>query len=130
MTSTYHLFGHGRLPWSDVRRLAEGLTCAWADLDGWHEGPAPDEAPISTHLWGWGRDRWLRARIDGDTAIVGELSLGGAGEVVTVAVRDGIPWGDDARIPARAAHAVSAPVTLLEVQGLSRVAFASRPSAG
>lgn len=86
---TYRLISRGRLSWSKVVEAAKGLTCAWADLDGFHVGPAPTTAPPYSHLWGWSPVRCLRARIDGDGAIVGVLAVDGTeGEVVETQSHD------------------------------------------
>jgi hypothetical protein len=52
-TFTACLIGHGRQPWSEIRPLLEGCTCAWADLDGFHAEPPPADPPLATHLWAW-----------------------------------------------------------------------------
>ena len=71
-----YLIGHGRLPWTaalDVVASGGAVQAAWFDNDGWHEGPLALDAPLTTHLWAWGRDRWIRMRVDQGSAIVGEL---------------------------------------------------------
>lgn len=51
--------------------LLEGFQCAWADLDGWHNGEnTPQELPITTHLWAWNESARLRVRVDGKRALV------------------------------------------------------------
>lgn len=74
--STWELHGWGRQPWSTLVRIATNLTCAWADYGGFHVGPCPTSAPPYTHLWGWSKDGTvlLRARIDGEEAIIGVLA--------------------------------------------------------
>ena len=51
-TETRYLSGQGEVEWSQLRKEAGGLTCAWADYDGFHIGPCPDEAPPYSHIWG------------------------------------------------------------------------------
>jgi hypothetical protein len=71
------LLGYGRVSWDQLIRLLGGAQAAWADYDGFHIGPPPAGPPPYSHLWAW-TDEWLaRARIDGDTAIVGVLAIAG-----------------------------------------------------
>ncbi|MEO3747200.1 hypothetical protein [Plantactinospora sp. B5E13] len=76
-TATGILHAHGRITW---RHLATALHdtdgTAWADYDGFHIGAAPTSPPPYTHLWAWTADWLLRARLDGDAAIVGVLQTG------------------------------------------------------
>jgi hypothetical protein len=91
---TAWLIAHGRRPWTEIYSLLTGCTCAWADLDGFHAGPPPDEAPLATHLWAWSPDRLLRIRVDGSDGITAELHLTdpGQGEPVQVTERDTNAW--------------------------------------
>jgi hypothetical protein len=88
------LTAHGRHPWPEIFALLTGVTCAWADLDGFHAEPAPAEPPLATHLWAWSPDRMLRVRIDDSDGIAAELHLNdpGHGEPVTVTERDTTTW--------------------------------------
>ena len=52
-TETRYLSGQGEVEWSQLRKEAGELTCAWADYGGFHIGPCPDEAPPYSHIWGW-----------------------------------------------------------------------------
>lgn len=69
------LLGWGRQPWSFVVALTDGLTCAWADYEGFHIGACPPDAPPYSHLWGWddAAETLVRVRIDLNDAIVGAL---------------------------------------------------------
>lgn len=65
---------HGRATWHDLATALLGADgAAWADYDGFHIGAPPASAPPYTHLWAWGAGWLLRARLDGETAIVGVL---------------------------------------------------------
>ncbi len=76
---TWTLLGYGQQDWPRVVELARGMTCAWADITGFHVGACPQTVPAYSHLWAWsaGHDRLLRARIDGDRAVVGVLTTAG-----------------------------------------------------
>ncbi len=93
-TRTAWLTAHGRRPWADISSLLTGCTCTWADLDGFHAGPPPAEAPLATHLWAWSPGRLLRIRVDGSDGITAELHLTdpGQGEPVQVTERDTAAW--------------------------------------
>jgi hypothetical protein len=93
-TFTACLIGHGRQPWSEIRPLLDGCTCAWADLDGFHAEPPPADPPLATHLWAWNDGKLLRVRIDGTDGIAAELRLtdSGQGEPVTVTERQATTW--------------------------------------
>lgn len=118
------LLGLGRMPWADARRYLEGLQCAWMDLDGWHEGDPPVEAPFASHVWGSSSDTWARVRVDDGDAIVGLLMRSGdRGEPVEVEVAQAVPWGNDKRLPARSQHLGTRQVNLLEVSGTTHVTF-------
>lgn len=67
--TTRYLHTLGRADYSDHLRTLTGMTAAWADIDGWHQGPPPDTAPTATHLWAWSDDSTARFRIDGDHAV-------------------------------------------------------------
>ena len=71
---TYWLEGTGRTQWSEIQPQLEGMTCAWADLDGFHVEAVPREQPVTTHLWGWAPDRWVRVRVDPAFCVAGFLS--------------------------------------------------------
>jgi hypothetical protein len=88
------LAGHGRIRWDRARTLLAGATCAWADLDGSHLGPAPEDAPVgASHLWAW-TDEWCaRLRFDDDAVYAGFLHFtddAAAGETVEVTARTGM----------------------------------------
>ncbi|MEU6026954.1 hypothetical protein ABZ825_08025 [Streptomyces tauricus] len=118
----------GRLEWPEARSVLAGTTCAWADLDGFHVAAAerlPHQAPLSTHLWAWGRARCLRLRIDGAQALVAALHPGqDDGEQVRVHIRPGTPWAPDDQqagpLPAEA-HALT--FELLELPGPTPATF-------
>ncbi|MDV6011654.1 hypothetical protein [Haloechinothrix sp. LS1_15] len=68
MSQEYYLYGSGRHPaedWPALHESAEGWTAAWADVEGFHFTVLPERMPVTTHLWAWKPDRWLRVRIDG-----------------------------------------------------------------
>jgi hypothetical protein len=74
---TWYLAGLGRRGWNDVRQLCAGMTCAWADYDGYHlvkDDGCPADAPPYSHLWAWSPDQLVRVRVDGDHAVVGVLT--------------------------------------------------------
>ncbi|MBT8225759.1 MAG: hypothetical protein HKP61_22375 [Dactylosporangium sp.] len=73
--TTATLRGYGRVSWADLVAALTGATAAWADYDGFHIGDPPAAAPPYTHLWGWADGWMLRARLDGDHAIVATLHL-------------------------------------------------------
>ena len=54
--------------WADFVAASSGIPISrwlWIDLDGVHlAGGLPRDAPISTHLWGWGADSWIRVRCE------------------------------------------------------------------
>ena len=100
-TETRYLSGQGEVEWSQLRKEAGELTCAWADYDGFHIGPCPDEAPPYSHIWGWNRDGGvlLRGRIDAGRVIAGWLRKTPSGgekekEVPTV-TRQVLTWKPD-----------------------------------
>jgi hypothetical protein len=84
-----NLAGYGVRSWTELRAMLADTTAAWADYDGFHVGPPPLEAPPYSHLWAWTADWLLRARIEGQRAVVGVLVLrgdppaGGSGPVQT-----------------------------------------------
>ncbi len=120
-----HLTPCGRLAWAEVTALIGGQPCAWADLDGFHVGPAPPQPPAYTHLWAWSPRRWVRVRIDGQTGIAGVLSLDPPGEPVDVHAQHGHLWRpvEDQRIPPLPAVVQQRSWTLLVVAGLAPVTF-------
>lgn len=93
-TYTAWLIAHGRRPWTGIRPLLSGCTCAWADLDGFHAEAPPVDPPLATHLWAWDAGKLLRIRIDGSDGIAAELRLTGPGqgEPVAVTVREAVSW--------------------------------------
>jgi hypothetical protein len=51
---TWYLAGLGHRPWNDVRDVCQGMTCAWADYNGYHfvkDGDALP-SPLPTHISG------------------------------------------------------------------------------
>jgi hypothetical protein len=127
--ATARLIGHGLVPWERVVELADGLSCAWADYQGFHLGRCPAAAPPSSHLWGWSGNRLLRVLVDGEQAIVGELLLAGpvdgGGESVTVAERQLRTYApEDGRIGAQpSGQLFPGVVHAVEVQGEMPVLF-------
>lgn len=76
---------HSPSDWIALREVLTGFECAWADVDGWHEGACPHGEPIgATHLWGWRDDALLVVRLGGSHIVCSELRLG-----------DGTASGDD-----------------------------------
>lgn len=122
---TYWVSGLGWVPWARARAEFARMTCAWADLDGWHIAAAPDNPPLTTHLWAWSPGRWARVRMDGESGVVGLLSYGREGdEQVEVRLRGARPWGTGAlRIPATSDRWLDTGFTLLDVAGLCPVTF-------
>lgn len=54
--------------WPELVTDLAGWHAAWADLDGFHLTDAlPDELPLTSHLWAWTGNGWLRVRADGDS---------------------------------------------------------------
>ena len=108
---TMHLTGYGQLAWSDVVKHLQGLTCAWADYEGFHvKRDGPTTAPPYTHVWAWKDDDSLlvRVRIDDDQGIVGTLSVDPPSEnykssssPVEVRAWQSLPWGDDGQLGRR-----------------------------
>jgi hypothetical protein len=101
---TWTLHGFGPVGWARVRELCAGLTCAWADYAGFHEGECPDQPPPYTHLWGWSAGRLARVRIDGEQGVVGLLTPAPAPipgsvlhEPVEVVVTEVMNMGEPAR---------------------------------
>jgi hypothetical protein len=76
-TDSATLAGYGACNWTDLRAMLGDATAAWADYDGFHVGPPPQEAPPYSHLWAWRADWLLRARVEGQRAVVGVLVLRG-----------------------------------------------------
>lgn len=98
ITETRYLSGQGEVEWSQLREDARGLTCAWADYEGFHIGSCPDDAPPYSHIWGWSSDGevLLRGRIDAGRVTAGWLRkspVGGDKErEVTAITRQVITW--------------------------------------
>jgi hypothetical protein len=74
-TGTAELIGYGRLRWDELTSMIGDAPAAWADYDGFHIGLACEEPPPYSHLWAWTAQWLIRARIEGDTAVVGALIL-------------------------------------------------------
>jgi hypothetical protein len=65
---TWYLHGSGRRTaddWRLLRSLNGDWDASWADVKGFHLEPMPSTPPITTHLWAWSGQRWLRVRVDG-----------------------------------------------------------------
>lgn len=68
MTDTWALRGSGRRTrdsWDHLHAITREWTAAWAGIDGFHLDRLPDQPPLTTHLWAWTTNAWLRVRIDG-----------------------------------------------------------------
>jgi hypothetical protein len=103
--STYSaiLSGTGRITWTEAQALLDGSHCTWADLHGLRTGPAPDQTPLTSHLWAWWPDgRCARLRLDEDDVYAATLrplnteqpSANATSEVVTVHRHPDAPlWG-------------------------------------
>ena len=92
---TYRLVAHGLLEWPEVLALVAECQMAWADLDGFHIGSPPAEAPLATHAWAWRSGRWFRLYLDADQAIAGELTQHESdGREVEVVEHSGFAWGE------------------------------------
>lgn len=77
MTERWLLRSVSRSQWKVARQELTADWWYWADLSGAHlASTPPEESPIATHMWGWGNDRWIRLRVDGDNVLGAELSLG------------------------------------------------------
>ncbi len=129
---TWTLRGYGPQDWAQVVRQAAGMTCAWADTTGFHIGACPDRVPAYSHLWGWAGDRssLLRARIDGDQAILGVLTTAGSdpqallNEPVQVRQEQQYTWGpQDATIGEQPPEVLPGKVTAYRVLGPMPVIF-------
>ncbi len=104
------LYPLGWRRWDEVRPLLDGFEGAWADLDGWHQGPLPADAPLATHVWAWNPrgDVLVRLRCDGDSCVGAVLAHEGADpppvtdgtgpSLVTVDTGVSRPWNDDLRL--------------------------------
>lgn len=127
------LHGYGRLPWTDLVSALHGTTTAWADYNGFHIGPAPQQPPPYTHLWAWSKGWLLRARIDGAQAIVAVLQSGvetPAGltpmmsQPVRYTPRRAHTWpGGEKRVGPLRAEVADRAVDLYEVDGESPITF-------
>ncbi|MFN0090806.1 MAG: hypothetical protein ACKVWR_11150 [Acidimicrobiales bacterium] len=85
--------------------MCAGTTAVWVDIDRVGDGPLPDRAPLTTHLWAWTNERLLRVRIDRDRFWLTELSDGDGDEPVDVSGPTPLrPWEADRRV-ALQAHA-------------------------
>lgn len=68
MTLEWSLHGSRRQhrdAWPELYHRTSDWTAAWADNHGFHLEPMPTAAPVTSHLWAWSTDHWLRIRIDG-----------------------------------------------------------------
>ncbi|HVB41444.1 MAG TPA: hypothetical protein VNF47_01900, partial [Streptosporangiaceae bacterium] len=137
-SGTADLVGYGRLEWSELARILGGAQTAWAGYDGFHIGHAPSAAPPYSHLWAW-TDQWLiRARIDGDQAIVGALILaaapaGAPARLMTENVRyeraTARTWdADEKRVGPMAPAQAGRPVDVFLVSGAHPVTFVAGPA--
>ena len=118
-----HLLGWGEVQWERLATAATGLTCAWADYDGFHIGHCPPTAPPYSHIWGWSRDGsvLMRGRINGTNVTVGWLHADSDadGEPVACVARPLIPWEEGhQRINPRLAESTSMPSSMMAVDVL------------
>ncbi|MGP4020996.1 hypothetical protein [Saccharopolyspora sp. 5N708] len=91
---TWFLHGTGQRTaseWSMLQSFAAGWEASWADVAGFHLEPMPAQRPVTTHLWAWSQNRWLRVRIDGAYWWAALLSSGDS--VV------GEPWTEQEKVP-------------------------------
>ena len=118
------LYGTGRTDWEAVRNLAGSMTCAWADYDGFQVGPCPDQAPPTSHLWGWDETRRIRVRFDASVATAAlldfregpVLDLPHRVDDVAVSTSLSVTWHfGEPRIGQQAAAALHGPVELMTV---------------
>jgi hypothetical protein len=82
----------GELPWNTLRDRLTALTCAWADLHGFHLAPGtdlPTAIPVTTHLWAWDDNIAVRVRIDVDRALTAVLHTHGEHTPATADAHDG-----------------------------------------
>lgn len=85
----------GHLDWAGFAQCVDGFMCAWADYDGFHFGPCPEQAPPYTHIWGWASDgRLVRGRIDNGHVVAGLLHprAEGEGQKVSCVERKMLTW--------------------------------------
>jgi len=113
--------------WDALLPLLDHATCAWADLDGFHVAAAPAAPPISTHLWAWRQQWWLRARLDTDRVVAGVLTF--ADHLERVHIRHALTWAsDEHRVgPLDPAH-LTRGWLLLELAGERPVTFVGDPA--
>lgn len=131
------LVGLGTVAWTDLIDLTRGMTCAWADYEGFHVGSCPILAPPYTHLWAWSGDgtRTIRVRIDSGQPIVGMLLLGdhdgpiGAPLVEDVTVREGglKSWPVNDRSVGEQEPGVLTDVRIYDVAGTVPLRFIAGP---
>lgn len=129
---TVTLHAYGQLTWPDLRRVMVGQA-AWADYDGFHIGRPPETAPPYTHLWAWSAQWLLRARVDGERAIVAVLQTdreapSGLTPLESYDVRcirrQCRTWpGGEQRVGPLAATVTDRPVELWQVDGERPVTF-------
>ena len=86
VTGVATLHGYGRIAWHEVIAALPGASVAWADYDGFHVGDVPTASPPYSHLWAWTNQWLLRARIEGDHAIVATLRPTPTGAAITAPV--------------------------------------------
>lgn len=83
MTTTWNLHGCGRRDhdaWDHLHEITRDWTAAWAGIDGFHISRLPDRPPVTTHLWAWTTNTWLRVRVDGSHWWAALLTYGSSGE--------------------------------------------------
>ena len=97
---TYWLEGTGRTQWSEIQPQLEGMTCAWADLDGFHVEAVPRERPGHDPPVGLGArqvgSRPCRSRILCRRLSDAERTTGESGEAVAVRRRRAQAWPSNA----------------------------------
>lgn len=117
----------GWIDWVAALDVLGEDECLWVDLGGVHHGSAPERLPVgATHLWSWGRDRWTRARFDGDRILATVLTAGSntPGVAVTARISGGEPWGRHSR-----AAEWERKVTLVVTEGAAPITFVEMHSA-
>ena len=127
---TRRLEGWGEVGWSRLVEAADGMTCAWADYEGFHIGPCPAQAPPYSHIWGWNADgtTLFRGRIDAGRVTVGWLRAeGGDGEPVDCVAHGMFTWRPDhERLRIRSSGELIPPtMRAIEVLGPRPVTFVS-----
>lgn len=125
--------------WPDLVTALPGLTAAWADLDGFHMDAPPIDLPITTHMWCWREDLWVRLRVDG-ARWVGAVLHGGRATLLnglrahqhkdglTADVTTLIPWSPQDRIGPQRNPAVLRSMDQLVPRLPRTAAFIGEPS--